>query len=96
MSESAPLIPSKVKTQDDADEILENAVTNAYIGFLDDNDDEEEEEDDEVIWLREQRDHNKSLPWTKRPSILLVSLVILVVALATSLAEPSRASLTFK
>ena len=85
MSESAPLIPSKVKTQDDADEILENAVTNAYIGFLDDNDDEEEEEDDEVIWLREQRDHNKSLPWTNRLSILHVSSVTLVVAFASLL-----------
>ncbi|CAK7897486.1 hypothetical protein CAAN1_15S00980 [[Candida] anglica] len=92
-SETTPLVQRPLSS--DPDDILEEAVTDAYVGFLDD-DDEDDEVDDEVLWLREQRDQNKSLPWNKRPSVLLVGLGMFCTALATSSAEPSRASIMFK
>ena len=86
-TENTPLIPPS--------NTLETAVTDAYVGYLDDDDDSDEV-DDEVLWIREQRAHNKSLPWMKRPSLWMVCLTLFFVAMASLSAEPLRTAIYFR
>ncbi|CAH2350852.1 hypothetical protein CLIB1423_02S06612 [[Candida] railenensis] len=97
MSESTPLFnkPNATDHHRDADDLLETAVTDAYVGFLDD-DDEDDDVDDEVLWIREQREQNKTLPWMKRPSVWMICLCTFLGSMATSAAEPTRTGMIFK
>lgn len=98
MNESDPLVAKKNEVSDlrrETDDLLESAATDAYVGFLDD-DDEDDDVDDEVLWIREQREHNKALPWMKRPSVWMVCMCTFLGAMASSAAEPSRQAILFK
>lgn len=90
-----------------ADDVLEAAVNDAYVEFVDDDDDDNDydedhmddngsDSDDEIYWIRQQRHENKSLPWMKRPSVWMVGLCLFFTAMASSAAEPSRTSIIFK
>lgn len=97
MSESTPLFskPNATDHHRDPDDLLETAVTDAYVGFLDDDDDDDDV-DDEVLWIREQREQNKTLPWMKRPSVWMICLCTFLGSLATSAADPTRTGMIFK
>ncbi|KAG2733936.1 hypothetical protein G9P44_003461 [Scheffersomyces stipitis] len=75
---------------------LEEAVNNAYEAIVDDDDDYENSTNEDIVWLREQRTHNKTLHWFKRPSVMMISLIPFIFAFGNSSAESTRQVITLK
>lgn len=83
MAETTPLL--------DNDDTLGHAANDVYEAVVDDDNG-----DEDVVWLREQRKHNKTLHWTKRPSVVMVGACVWMLALAISLAEGSKQTVQYK
>lgn len=73
---------------------LEHAVNDVYEALVDEDD--EYELDEDAIWLREQRDLNKSTHWLKRPSVMMIGFPLFLFALAYSSGESTKRMITFK
>ncbi|ODV66451.1 MFS general substrate transporter [Hyphopichia burtonii NRRL Y-1933] len=93
-NEAAPLIPHNPRvlaSNPDNDVLLETAINDALQSFQDPELGEEEDED--VIWLREQRELNKSLHWAKRPSALQIGGILFFAGLISNFLQPSLESI---
>lgn len=99
MSETSPLIDRKNSVKfntinTDFEGNLERAANDAYEALIDDVDDSDLDED--ALWLREQRDLNKTTHWIKRPSLIMIGLTGFLFAFANGSAEASRKIILFK
>ncbi|CAH6722082.1 hypothetical protein CLIB1444_08S01464 [[Candida] jaroonii] len=99
MSETSPLIDRKNSVKfntinTDFEGNLERAANDAYEALIDDVDDSDLDED--ALWLREQRNLNKTTHWIKRPSLIMIGLTGFLFAFANGSAEASRKIILFK
>ncbi|KSA01442.1 uncharacterized protein AC631_02805 [Debaryomyces fabryi] len=93
--EDLPLLSKGTKPMNPNDIAnLEHAVNDVYEALVDDDDDYELDED--AVWLREQRDLNKTTHWLKRPSVLMIGVPLFFFALAFSSGDSTRRMITFK
>ncbi|KAK6457640.1 multidrug efflux protein [Scheffersomyces xylosifermentans] len=76
------------------DAVLGHAAEEVYGALIDESD--EEDMDEDAIWLREQRDLNKSIHWLKRPSVLSISFALFLTAMALTIGEPARQLITYQ
>ncbi|KAG2731776.1 hypothetical protein G9P44_005363 [Scheffersomyces stipitis] len=72
----------------DTSAILEHAAEEVYGALVEDTDDEDLDED--ALWLREQRESNKSLHWLLRPTVLTMCFVALSYFTGMAIAEPGK------
>ncbi|KAG7661973.1 uncharacterized protein J8A68_004473 [[Candida] subhashii] len=80
---------------------LETSVEAVYEALIDDdidnnNHDHDEELNEDVLWLREQRDKNKTLHWLRRPSVLMIASIIFLLAFGSFSGESTRQIITLK
>lgn len=94
MDETNPLLKPKVDANN-AEWNLEHAANDAYEALVDDNIDDEELDED-ALWLREQRNSNRLIHWLKRPSIILIGIIIFTFSFAIFVGESNRKIITFK
>lgn len=101
-SEEAPLLPRResfvrFKRYDtnNGEANIQQVAHDVYDALVDDTI-EDEDLDEDALWLREQRDLNKTLHWLKRPSLFMIGIAIFLFSFASITGESSRQILTFK
>lgn len=73
------------------EDTFDHAVRDAYESAISDT--EHDEEDEDTRWLRQERLNHKLVKWYKRPSLLMISGVMMVYALGIGLSSGPKIEL---